>query len=704
MAGYEKITSVVGGRGSDRLPDSDFTYFIARGDPSGAFGQIGEWSINSYELVSRGVTKLTSSGVDLDGGGAGGIADIVWDGTEVSSGGLSGLVRIPSMDAEPGSLPELAFDYDAHFPEMGDSTRGNFYAAVTSSDNFSKLRIYKNAADGEVKVEWFTYRFTFTPKGFGFQDPRDIVLAVENGVTVAYVSAVRSVRSGTSFKLVGTVHRVPRNDVPGSRDFKTLSPSPYVVANWDPSSEPAGRNNPQQLALHDGRLYVANGDVIVRVDPVTVTKLPVCVGLKGATGLLLSKDGSQAYVTDTEKGGRLLSLKLNPSTGMYSVEKELVTGIGRTGFLEWADDERTSFYLPLPDGNEVRRIGDLGAPAGITSQTLLSASTGGPNKPYSVSVLSNHRLLIVSDSELGNLSMEISVAPGVLVMGIGLVPFTFINQDSGSPNAGRADTSGTSYFFQVNNVPFGGWLNLMINHEGAYELGARYYQVRFLQDGVPVSVSNGFTDAKWNATTARWEMVSTSHVALGSLAELYPVRSPTELWYNPYFGAEMNSTLLKNGVRTLVVTFFDAGGNPIPGASFERILRIDNNRSSLSLSLPVIGGRDQALTCGALQYKLKTDEFLLDYKVSHPTGDAIYSLSIYGGGRWLPAPISESGRVGDAAPPKVKTVYDIIGDCNVANVYIRLGTEVRVTNGYWWIYGNATDLSFTLVPDSVPLH
>ncbi|AKI98978.1 Hypothetical protein AA314_00605 [Archangium gephyra] len=60
--------------------------------------------------------------------------------------------------------------------------------------------------------------------------------------------------------------------------------------------------------------------------------------------------------------------------------------------------------------------------------------------------------------------------------------------------------------------------------------------------------------------------------------------------------------------------------------------------------------------------------------------------------------------MGDAAPPKVKTVYDIIGDCNVANVYIRLGTEVRVTNGYWWIYGNATDLSFTLVPDSVPLH
>ncbi|WP_156349831.1 hypothetical protein [Archangium gephyra] len=52
----------------------------------------------------------------------------------------------------------------------------------------------------------------------------------------------------------------------------------------------------------------------------------------------------------------------------------------------------------------------------------------------------------------------------------------------------------------------------------------------------------------------------------------------------------------------------------------------------------------------------------------------------------------------------MKTVYDIIGDCNVANVYIRLGTEVRVTNGYWWIYGNATDLSFTLVPDSVPLH
>lgn len=700
---YTKIDSIIGGRGADSLPDSEYIYFLERNNPTNPSGIINEWRITPYALVSGGITELPgdglSGGLDLDGDD---VPDILWDGVEIYPGLMSGLARLPRYDTDAESLAELVYG-DSGFPETGGSTTGNSYAVSTSSGNFAKLRVFKDSADGRTKLEWATYRSDkhIVPVGFGYQDPRDMVLAVENGVTVAYVSALRKV----SGRDVGTVYRVPRDETAGSRLFKPVSTS-YIVADW--SKEPT-RNNPRQLALHKDYLYIINSDALLRVRVnTTVKSVPevVYTGLTGATGLLLSADGTRAYITDmavggaSGKAGRLLSININ-SDGKGALHKVLRTELGPTGLLEWADAEHTAIYLSQLDTSEVIRLRDLEAPT-LAADPVLTAT---PKRSHSVMVMTTRGLFIVSDEEIGTLDMALPVDPGILVMGIGHVPFQFIEQDEASPNAGRANTSGTSYFFQVNNVPFGGTLHLMINHRDAYLAEARYYRVRFIQeDGSIVSVPGGFTDFLWNRSLARWDQAPTTQLTVSGFTGLYPLRVPNDLWYNAYLGAVLNSRHLKNGLVKLEVTFFDGAGKPMSGLSFQRLVLIDNNNASVSLKLPVIGGREQALTCGALQYKAKTDEFLLDYKVAHPNNNAVYSLNIYRGGTWLPPPVSESGKVEDANPPKVTTVQDILGTCNIANVSIAISVGVRVTDGYQWIGGDGRSLSFTLVPDSIPLH
>ncbi|HEX8433733.1 hypothetical protein, partial [Archangium sp.] len=448
---YKKIDNVIGGRGADSLPGSEYIYFLERNNPTNPTGLINEWRITPYALISSGIAELPDTGLDLDGDGA---PDIIWDGVELYPEMMSGLARIPRFDTEAESLQELVYGADG-FPEGGESTAGNCYAVSTGTGNFAKLRIFKDAASGKTKVEWATYRFGkyITPVGFGYQDPRDLVLAVENGVTVAYVSALRKVNG----RDVGTVYRVPRDDTAGSKLFKPASAA-YIVADWAvrKAGEPV-RNDPRQLAVHGGYVYIVNSDALLRVNPKVRTLEVVYTGLTGATGLLLSKDGTRAYVTDmavdaaTGKTGRLLSININ-SEGKGTLHKVLRTELGATGLLEWADDEHTALYLSRLDSNEVIRLRDLEAPT-LAAEPVLTAT---PKRSQSVMVMTTHGLFIVSDDEIGTLDAELPVDPGILVMGIGLIPFQFIEQDATSPNAGRADTSTTSYFFQVNNVPFGG--------------------------------------------------------------------------------------------------------------------------------------------------------------------------------------------------------------------------------------------------------
>jgi hypothetical protein len=65
---------------------------------------------------------------------------------------------------------------------------------------------------------------------------------------------------------------------------------------------------------------------------------------------------------------------------------------------------------------------------------------------------------------------------GPLLMGIGFIPFDKVTA------AGLGDTTvDPTYFYQVKNVPFGGTLPLMVNHERADLDGTAWYRV--LVDG-----------------------------------------------------------------------------------------------------------------------------------------------------------------------------------------------------------------------------
>jgi hypothetical protein len=697
-----------GGRGSDRLKDSDYVYYIERNPTttSTTSGTINTWRTTPYGRIAHGMAELDVNGLSLDDPSLDGEADVSFDGVELVPGPSSALTRTTASLA-PKAMDALTYE-PVSLPESGDSITGNYYAVRTSGGNYAQLRVFKDTVANKVMAEWSTYQLGLgvAVVGRGYRDPRDLVLSVEGGVTFAYVSVLRRLATGAT---VGAVARVPQlND---SRDFPNLTDVHYLV-DWRFQTT---RNSPQQLALRGSYLYVANKDAVLRIDLRTKSMADVATGFTNATGLLIDvtpNGKTYAYVTDTANGGRLLRIEINPTTGKAlgppTSYETLQNNLGATGFLEWADEDHTGFYVPLRDSRKLKYVRALDAPSVTIEELSLDpvppdTTPAAPSQPWSVVVTSETDLCIISDAELGCLERRLLVKPGMLVLGIGLVPFDYIQQNTSDPHVGKANTVGTGYFFKVENAPFGDWLNLMLNHDKAWELGARYYRVRMQDETSTKNICDSFTDFRWDERLARWEPVTTSQRTIGGAVDVYPVRDPTELWYNPYYAARMNTYAVKNGLRTLEIVFLDKDGKPISGLSYTRKLLIDNNWPHASLSLPRIGGKEQTLTCGALQYHAKTDEFLMDYSVSHATNNAFYSLNFYRGGTHLGA-LAEYRNVALASPPKVTTVGDILGTCNIANVAIYLSVGVRVTNGYHYIGSTGTHLTFTLVPDSVPLH
>jgi hypothetical protein len=692
---------VSGVRGTAYDAQSDSVYFIERGSGSTSTGRVKALRVTPYKLVAQGLVELFDT-LSLDGIGDDTDPDLTWDGTSLRPIGFTELATLSNMSVDPAELPDQAFQ-TAPLPEDGNGDHS--YAVITNSLRYSKLRIFRDTQDSNrLKAQWMTYEISSEPETVSnnYRDPRDILLTVENGVTVAYITAVIAPRSN---QLQAVIYRSPSTEEYGSQGFEDANPT-NIVAKWAQVNTPVPQSwvGAQQMDMHLGRLFVVYNNTLALVDPATRSYTDLYTALDRAVGLAISADGLTAYVTDMMSGGRLVRLRLDPVTGQASDPVVLLTGLGRPGFLNWADEARTALHLCKNETNEVLRLEELtGSPSELRS-TVVIAATQGLTAPWSAEFVSEGKTFIASDVEIGYLENSIEVAPGVLVLGIGLLPFTYIEQDLNSPDVGRADTTGTGYFFQVNNVPFGGTLNLMMYHEGAYDAGARYYKLRFLQGGNETPITNSFTDFLWNADAARFDPYTTSLINNGRITGAFEIRAPDKLFYNPYLAATMDTRRLSNGLATLEVTFYNEFGTKLESFTASRHLRIDNNRVSARLSLPVIGGVVQNLTsCGTLSYHAKPDDFRFEFAATHPNNDAEYSLYIQRGNTVLSA-LTERGSVANAASPKVTTVQDVLGACNVGNVYIRLDVAARVTDGYRWINSTAASLSFTLVPDTMPAH
>ena len=283
--------------------------------------------------------------------------------------------------------------------------------------------------------------------------------------------------------------------------------------------------------------------------------------------------------------------------------------------LKWADAAGTSLFVAERD--PANRITRLDVTNG--SSNLISAVA---NRPSSVALVGLSRLLVCCDQAIQSVNLLPYQPTGPLFMEIGFIPFTDITP------AGLADTSADAgAHYPVKNVPFGGTLPLMINHERAANDGASYYRVKI--DGVVRM--DVWSDDKWNGTTFVTETMTP--LVINSQPGYFPVRPVSDLllWLHPALGILTDSTNLSNGLHTISVEFAQASGALVEVSNLVTI-RVDNNQCVGSLAAPTLNGNAADPGCGLLHYTGQTSLPVdMPLTASHPNGFATFSFEVVKG-------------------------------------------------------------------------
>ncbi|UQA58653.1 hypothetical protein [Polyangium aurulentum] len=731
---YSKIfgSSIGGVRGTYHAPGMDHVYYVNNNGATGAsLGQIQRVRVTPLEQVSEGsgriITATPESQIYLDAG----LWDIRW--TTVAATGQSNslpkIVRNGSVtlykyatapsgglgSIDPASLPGLAYSSNAL---LEDGKGDNYYAARlgTTSPNYAVFRIYKDPADAtKTKFDWITYKLNTNADivGFGYDDPRDIVLSAD--LMTAYISARDEFGQCRILAVPNhpnpTTPAIPKFDVSGSSSsFAVDDPSKLL-------------DDVQQIALHNGKIYAVDAAALWCIDESAQTQTQIVAIPNGGMGLLIDDDGI-AIITD--RTGALLEVDLNDaSPDVVQLPPPLITLPGSTGFLSWADESKMAFYVTVLQPENTVYLVNLANPA-ISPIIELNNLSPAVGDPFSVEVISPTRLLIASDKELG--SLNLTITSNDLVLGIGLVPFTYIIQDPASSDRGRADTTpAKGYFYQVSKVPFGGSLNLMINHAKAQTLGITHYRVTFknLKTGASRDVVDPFTDLLWLQVGGKpgWYASPVASTGLTPAAPIpknaFPVRKPTDLWYNPYLSAILHTKIGDNGLNEITFRFYNQSGVEVTAETKTYVVLIDNNPCNAAIYLPRMGNPPApapgypVLDCGCIMYADKDDKVELDFSAWQLEGQGVYTLSIYRGGVYLPA-LAQSGPVDSSSTVRTKhklTQYSYLkvghftGDCNIAGITVQLSVPPRVIDGYRWLPSSHAYArrDFTLVPNTVPM-
>jgi hypothetical protein len=647
----------------------------------------------------------TTRWINLNATGGG---DLQWTGTQLRTPTGSGILMVSLMGfATLDSVPVSALvgaTWVSGATSLAETRSGtplppDRFLAIRipiagGGFHYVKVRIYTPSA-GNHRIEWVVYNVDPNPLvvGGGYPtDVRDIAVSEEESV-MFFTSTI----GGEGY--VSHTPRVSHSD----KSYPVFAPG-LTQLHITPL------NNPQQMALDGSFVYVVDADGLWRIDIDTGAQDSV-VPISQATGLLLTVDGDllKAYVSTAT--GNIYIIDLSDFSGAtLTTPPASYTLTGTYGFMTWADRERTAIYLTRRDTREVVRLDLRAAVSAAEGTTLVAAQV-----PWSVEVISDNKLYLACETEIGQFDRTIALSDN-LVMGIGLIPFDYITNSITIPatpdvNDGTANTStAPGYYFSAHpNLPFGGLLSLMINHDGAWESGIRFYSVtlRNLSSGLTRAITNSFEDFKWSEVgTPRF--VSTSSAASGGR---YAIRNPADLWYNAHLGAQLRTTLADNGHNILTVEFFDGNMLPVPEGRFDRLIFVDNTRCNALLQYPRIGtdvtppdaGDYPSLICGCLAYETKNDLLEVDFEAWQPQGHGRYSLRFSRG-------VSGLNQAGDVttssvlftkktlAPGKPVRVGHILGDCDVANVVIELHVPSRVIDGFGWInLGASTYKSFTLI-------
>jgi hypothetical protein len=594
-------------------------------------------------VLASGTTVLKGTWTfDLDTGTEGGAspnADIWWEQMTAvdrqmmprNGAGILNLGAVDFAGLTASGLQKLPYG-TAAIPGSNNATNklvhGDVFAVRTQAGNLAKVKVVAYGYD--MTIRWVTYKLDpmYLVLGTGYNEPED-VKASADGVH-AYV-----------IERTGDLVQVDLSSA--NRSVAT------VVAS--------GMSSPQQLFLDEnaGVAYTveyAPSGSLWRIDLATGTKTAVLSGLENAVGLTLSNDRLSAYISEQTTGpdlGRVSRFQL--STGQRT---GLATGLTAPFFLTWADSTETTLYCPERD--PANALVAVNAAGGGTTVAV----TGLAVRPSSVAVVSPGVLLACCNDVIEEVLLS---APGLqpdgpLLQGIGFIPFDWITA------AGLGDTTDADpgYFYQVQNVPFGGSLPVMVNFLRAGLDGASFYQVEV--DGN--LRTDQFSTAIWDGS-AYVPAVFGPQLLDGSPG-YYPVPSIAELmlYIQPLPGCYLDSTNLTSGAtHTITVNFYDSAGVSVESAAPLTIL-VDNNPCSVSLAQAAIGSSSATTDCGFLAYNPATesaDQLTIAYSAGQPEGYATWSFSLTKAG----TPIySTGGPVPGPAAPFDEPVATALGGCAVA--------------------------------------
>jgi hypothetical protein len=595
--------------------------------------------------------------------------------------------------------------------ESGASTTGNFYAVripvANNEFNYAKIRVYN---DGVTRLDWMTYLISPNPIRISTLagDWNDIV--VSEYETSMFVSGIDS------------------NDVHSVMQLERTTSGPYPQYDGALATQINSRSlsNPRQMVLDGGFVYVVDDTSVWRIEAGTGDQVEIVNGLTEGVGLLLHTSGTAltAYISDTAGDIFKVNLSMFSEGGApLPIPAPSYSIGGQSGFMTWASPERTAILVTEQTTGRVIRLD--------VDDGMMTDEATGLTEPWSVEVISQIELYVCSDQEIGIIEKRITVTD-VLLLGIGLVPFDYINsaldddliagvltQTPAGVNDGRADTSSAPgyYFSQTPNIPFGGSLSLQVNHEAAWEAGFRYFKVSLYNvSGSSRVISGAYVNMLWDGS--RFNPVTTAPTN-----GRYPVRDPDDLWYNHFLGVVIPTTTADNGHNVLRVEFFNTtNASELPSLVQERLILIDNTRYNTSLQFPRLGigaaaplaGAYPTLDCGCIVYDTsgagvgKDTLIEVDFAAWHPQGVGQYALRFYRGGTHL-ATLAQDGNVTVTPTTFVKStspttplrVGHLTGACNIANIQMYVSVSSRVIDGFGWVHlGSTSGRNFTLAPSS----
>jgi len=614
-------------------------------------------------IVTQGsATLLASYGFNLDTGvedatGAPLTGDIWWSppagmvrigGAQLLNLGNSDFASLTpdtlqSLSYAPTTIPQAKF------------TLNDVFAVSTNGGNFSKVLI--TASGLNLNIQWVTYRLDnpYAVLGTGYQEPEDVKVSVD-GVH-AYVT-----------ERTGNLLRVP---------LATPNRTPAMVLS-------SGMTAPQQMFLdeNNNHAYVveyAPSGHLWQIDLTTGAKTAVLSGLQNAVGLVLSSDLQFAYISEQTTGpdqGRVSQYQLS-----NSARQTIVHGLVAPFFLEWSDVTETS--LLVPERDPANRITMVNVAAKSSQQAL----TGVAFRPSSVTLPAPGQMLVCCDQVIEEADFLAFQPAGPLLMGIGFIPFDKVVTTVG-PTQGLANTTvDPTYFYQVQNVPFGGALPITLNYMRALNDGTAYYRV-FVQNATLGFVMQDvtWTDEHWNGF--EFVPITTGPRNVAGQPGFFPTRALSDLflWMNPSLGGFIQSTGLPNGLNTIWIEFVDGAGNFIEWST-PLTIRVDNNKCTGTLGQPIVHGVGADDTCGLLHYGVKdASPVSMPFTASHPNNFATFNLVLVKAINQVTLPpLPIVGAPVSAAPglsPITETVSDLLGTCTVAAFAENLYVFALANNGW----------------------